>query len=204
MPALCEQLLLDPVPGAAWTELSPRRVLPRQRCPEPGHRLVELVQIQPCRPRDRLVPHPPAGLTVVRARDHDPVQHAGKRGPLHVEAEAPPSQRRAQDVRAAGRIPQCTEQHRRADGAPAHLRVPGAAVRFRQRHKRPGEEAGGLDQPVKPAGGREPVEAAEGGDHALACPTLDAAALDDLQIGPALDGLCSSEHVPLRLCVGIT
>ena len=127
VPAREEQLLLDPVFGAARAELPFRRLLPRQRCPEPGHRPVELVQFQPRRSRDRLVPHPPAGLAV-RAGDHDPVQHAGKHGSFHIEAEAPSFQCRAQDVRAAGRLPQRTEQQRRADGSPAHCRIPGLST----------------------------------------------------------------------------
>ena len=203
VPAFEEQFLLDPVLGAAGRELPFRRVLPRQRGPEPGHGPVELVQFQSRRPRDRLVPHPPAGLPV-RARDHDPVQHAGEHGPFHVEAEASAPKRRTQDLGAAGGVPQRAEQQRRTQGAPLHLRVSGAAVGLRQRQQGFGIAAGGLDQPIQPPGGGEAVDPAQGCDDALTGSAVGAVAFDDLQVGETLDGLGTTEHVAARLIVSIT
>ena len=111
---------------------------------------------------------------------------------------------RSQDLRAAACVPQCTEQQRRADGAPAHRRVAVAAFGFRQRQQRLGEAAGGLDQPVEAAGRGEAVETAERGDDALPGSVLRAIAFDNLQIGLAIGARGSTEHLLAWRSIGIT
>ena len=193
VPPGCEQLLLDQVLDRARGE---RRgaglLLGRQFLAEPGHGAVEVMQRQPVHAGDGVVGHPLlAGA--VRAGDHEPVQHGGEDRALDGELEQALGQQRLDHRLAAGLLPQPPEQQRRADalaGEPIGI----AGLELRQDHGALGVAGDRAGQALEFAGGDDGFLAAEVLDDALFGAAVLAHALDEVEVGVAVDVLFADEH----------
>ncbi|HEY7242835.1 MAG TPA: hypothetical protein VH678_03015 [Xanthobacteraceae bacterium] len=113
-----EQSLLHHVLHAAWRK---RRaailLLLRQFLPQPRHRPIEMMQIEPRNPGDGVVLAPAIGRAI-GATHEQPVQHGEEHGALQREAVLAFARELRDDRPAAGLLPQPLEHQRWSD--PTH------------------------------------------------------------------------------------
>jgi hypothetical protein len=124
------------------------------------------------------------------------VEDRGEDRPLHRELEGARGQQPVDDGLDAGLLPKPAEQQGRAD-APAG--EPGGVARLdRRQHQRPLGEAGdGGGEPVERAAGEHGVLAAEVLDDPLPGARALADALDEVEVGGAVDRLLAHEQARL-------
>jgi hypothetical protein len=124
------------------------------------------------------------------------VQGGGEDGALDRELEGPVSQQLGEHRLDAVVLPQPPEQQRRAD-PPADQPI-GVAVRDLRQHHRPlGKPRDRGRQPLELAARQHRVLAAEVLDDLLLGPRPLADALDEVEIGVAVDRLVAQEHARL-------
>ena len=160
---------------------------------EPGHGAVEVLEAEVGGAVDGLIGEPLGGAAV-RAGGAQAVQDGEEDGALDIEAEAAGEEGGVQGVTAAGALPEAFEEERGAEdtalGAGAQvLGGEDAGVR--------GVTGGGGGEAVEETGVLEAVEAAEGGEEALADFAVAAAVLDKLDIAVFADGFGAKEQAAL-------
>ena len=193
-----EQRLLDPVLDAARGEGRRVRLAALggvQLLPEPGHGAVEVVQRQAVHTRDGVVLDPLVAGPV-GAGDEEPVQDGGEDGALDRELEAAAGEQLLEHRPAAGLLPQPLEQQRAADALAGELiRVAGGE--FGKDHRPLGVAGDRAGEAFEAAGGEDGVLAAEVLDDALLGAAVLADALDQVEVGVAVDVLFADEHAGL-------
>ena len=176
-----EQPLLHHVLHAARGE---RRagvlLLFRQLLPQPGHRPIEMMQIERLDAGDGVILAPAVGRAIGAAHEQ-PVQHREEHRAFQRKA-VPAFARQLRDHRAtAGLLPQPLEHQRRPDAADrnCHCSFIGRAQHHGLRRKTRTR----AQQSLQLAARLQLLETSERGDHLLTHLVAVAAALDDLQIG---------------------
>ena len=193
---LRDHSLLDQVLHAAWRERRGTGLLSLgQFLAQPGHGAVEVVQSKVFAVRDGVVGHPLLAGPV-RAGGHQAVQGGGEHRAFDLELEGSAAKKLFEHRLDAGVLPQAAEQERRAD--PAAGEPVGVATFNLRQHERPLGEAGDRGcQPVELATLQHRVLAAEILDDPLPGSRSLAQALDEVEIGVAVDGLLAQEHAAL-------
>ena len=162
---------------------------------QPGHGAVELVQGETVDAGDGVVGQPLLAGPV-RARDHEPVQHGREHRALDRELEAAPGEQVLDDGAAAGLLPQAPEQQGCSDARARELiRVAGRELG--QDHGALGVAGDRTGQALELARGDDGLLAAEILDDALLGAAVLAHALDEIQVGVAVDVLLADEHAGL-------
>src|SRR4051794_6514240 len=172
--------------------VAPSLLLRRQFLAQPGHRAVEVVQRQAVHAGNAIVGDPLLASTV-RAGDHDPVQHGGEHGALDGKFEGTPGEQAFDHRPTAGLFPQPPEQQRRAE-ALASQPVGVTGLELRQHHSALGVAGDRTGQPLELAGSHDDLLAAEILDDALFGTTLLPNAVDEVEVGVAVDMLFPDEH----------
>ena len=124
------------------------------------------------------------------------MQGGGEHGPLDRELEGPASQQLVEHRLDAGVLPQPPEQQGRAD-PPADQAVRVAVLDLRQHHRPLGKARNRGGQPLELAARHDRILAAEVLDDPLLRPRPLAHALDEVEVGVAVDGLLAQEHARL-------
>jgi hypothetical protein len=162
---------------------------------QPRHRPVEVMELQAVRAGDGVVRHPflagPVG-----AGDEEAVQHRDEDGALDGELEAAVGEQRLDHRPATGLLPQPAEQQRRTN-PPADHTLGGAAVDLRQKERPLGIAGDRRRQPFQPTRGQHRVLAPEVLDDPLLGPAGLADALDQVEVGVAVDRLLAHEHAAI-------
>ena len=185
--AALEQALLDQVLDAARRQGTGRGG--RHLLAEPGHRAVEVVQLQPVDPGDPVVGHPFLAAAV-RARHKQPVQHTGKDGALDRKLKTAVLEQLVQHRGNAEPLPDPPEQQRPANaraGDAARLHVGQDDGAIAMPHQRGG-------QTIQFAARHQHVLAAKRADDPLADATTLALVLDEIEIAMASRCLLADKH----------
>jgi hypothetical protein len=177
-----EQPLLHHVLHAARGE---RRatvlLLFQQLLPQPGHRPIEMMQIELVDAGDGVILAPAVGRAIGAAHEQ-PVQHREEHRAFQRKA-VPAFARQLRDHCAtAGLLPQPLEHQRRPDAADRNFHRSVIAGRA-QHHGLGRKTRARTHQPLQLAARLQLLETSERGDHLLTHLVAVAAALDDLQIG---------------------
>ena len=190
---LRDHSLLDQVLHATWRERRGAGLLGLgQLLAEPGHGAVEVVQSKAIARRDGVVGQPLlAGA--IGAGSHKPVQGGGEHRPLDRELEGTPNQQLVEHRLDASVLPQPAEQQGRAD-TPADQPVRIAVPELRQHHRPLGEPGHRGRQAVELATRQHHLLAAEVLDDLLPGPRPLAHALDEVEVGVAVDRFLAQEH----------
>ena len=162
---------------------------------QPGHRTIEVVQVETVAAGDAIV-LAPAISGQIRAAAHQPMQHGEEHRALQRKAVAAAARQRHDHALAAGLLPQPLEQQRRADASHRDGRSitgPGGI----QHHRLLGEARTRAQQPIELAGGFEFVQPPERRDHPLAHLIAGPMALHDLQVDAPLRLFAAEVHVRL-------
>ena len=193
---VCDQMLLDQVLHTARGERRGTGLLGLgQLLAQPGHGTVEVVQGKAIALRDGVVGQPlPAGP--IRAGDHEPVQGGGEHRPLDRELEGTLTQQLVEHRLDARVLPQPAEQQGWAD-PPADQPLRIAVPELRQHHRPLGEPGHRGRQAVELATRQHHLLAAEVLDDLLPGPGPLAHALDEVEVGVAVDRLLAKEHAAL-------
>src|SRR5262249_2267721 len=188
-----EQSLLHHVLHAARGERrAPILLLLRQFLAQPGHRPIEMMQIEPLHAGDGVVLARAIGGAVGAAHEQ-PVQHSEEHRTLQREAVLAFARELRDHRPAAGLLPQPLEHQRWSD--PMHGDLERRIVVGRAQHHGLGRKARArAHQPFQLAASLQRLETPERGDHLLAHLLAVAAALDDLQIGAPGRGLAAEGH----------
>ena len=109
------------------------------------------------------------------------MQNREEDGAFHREAEGTTGQELADDILAAGLLPQAFKDKSRADALSGEDRCLAVAVGGEQEDVF-GKACSGGEQRIELAGLLELVESAEGGEDALADAAVGAGVFDDLQV----------------------
>lgn len=153
------------------------------------------MQVQTRDAGDRIVGHPRLAGPV-GAGDEQPVQDGGEDRALDRERESAVGEKRLDDRPAAGLLPQPAEQQRRTD-PPADQTIGVAAANLRQDQRPLGITGDRGGQPFQPAAGQHRVLAAEVLEDPLLRPPVLADALDQIEVGVAVDRLLAHEHAAI-------
>ena len=164
----------------------------RQRLAQPGHGAVEMVQVEGGAAVDGLVGKPAGGLAV-GAGGEQAMQDGEEHGAFDVELEAAGGEGAAEGLVATGEFPERFEHESGPEDAGAGAGGEGGVAGSEDGGVF-GEAGGGEEQAVEGAGGLELVEAAEGGEDALADPVAVTGGLDELDVGMLAGGLGAEEH----------
>ena len=156
------------------------------------HGTVEVMQRQPVHAGDVVVGQPLVAGPV-RARDHQPVQHGGEHGALDRELEPALGQQRLDHGAAARLLPQPPEQQRGTD-ARAGEPIGVAGLELGQHHGALGIARHRAGQAIELTRGDDGLLAAEVLDDALLGAAVLAHALDQVEVGVAVDALLADEH----------
>jgi hypothetical protein len=185
-----EQRLLEQVFDATRCTRCPALI--GQFFAEPGHRPIELVQLQAFGAIDVIGIQPLLAGTVGPG-DHQPMQDAGKHRPLDRKAKAASFGELLNHRATASLFPQTTEDHRCTD---AHCRAG-----LERSCLQAGDQQGGLAEPragaqqhIELAIGLQFLDASEGGEHALDGAGAVARVFDDLQIAALTGWFDAEEH----------
>ena len=129
-----EQPLLDQVLQAAWRERGTAVLFRRRQfLAQPGHRPIEVMQVEPVDPGDGIV-LAPAIRRAVGAADKQPMQDREEYRPLQGKLVSATLGEIGDDVAAAGLLPQSFEDHGRSDPANCDLED-GIVCRRAQHHR---------------------------------------------------------------------
>ena len=159
---------------------------------QPGHRPVEMMQIEPLDADDGVILAPAIG-GAVGAADEQPVQHREEHGALKRKTVLAFARQLGDHRPAAGLLPQPLEHQRRPDATDRNL--DRGIIAGRAQHHGFGREARTrTHQPLQLAARLQILETPERGDHLLAHLVAVPVALDDLQIGAAGRGLAAEVH----------
>jgi hypothetical protein len=164
----------------------------RQFFAEPGHRTVQVLQLQAVAAGKDVAPYPTQG-SAITAGITEAVQHGDKDGPFDGEGKATLLDQGVDDGLAAGVAPEALENEGRSkatgadDGSLAVL-VGG------QEEDVFGEACARGEQGIELSGALQVVEATEGGEDALANTAVLAGVLDDLQVVPGAGLFDAEEH----------
>ena len=159
---------------------------------QPGHRPVEMMQIEPLDADDGVI-LAPAIRGAVGAADEQPVQHREEHGALKRKTVLAFARQLGDHRPAAGLLPQPLEHQRRPDATDRNL--DRGIIAGRAQHHGFGRKARTrTHQPLQLAARLQLLETPERGDHLLAHLVAVAVALDDLQIGAAGRGLAAEVH----------
>ena len=156
---------------------------------------MEMVQSQPVRAGDGVVGHPLFAGAVGAGREQ-PMQHAGEDGAFDRELEQTLGQQRLDHGLAAGVLPQAPEQQRRADALAGEL-IGIAGGELGQHHGALGVAGDGTCQALELTGGGHGLLAAEVLDDTLLGAAVLAHALDEVEVGIAIDAFFADEHAGL-------
>jgi hypothetical protein len=173
------------------------RFLALQFLAQPGHRAIEVVQVERVGTRDGVV-GPPLLAGPIRARDHDPVEHGGEDRPLDREGEGAACQQFLDHRAAASLLPQAAENQRRTDPPCLQPRLVIGVVQRREQHDLLAEPGAGGEQGRQATGAGQLVEAPQGGDDLLADGPILAPVFDNLQVTAWAGRLDAKEHGALR------
>ena len=191
-----EQPLLDQVLGAARGERRARVLLGLRQClAEPGHRPVEMVELQRLGAGDPVVLAPAIGRQVGAAA-HQPVQHGEEDRPLQREPVLALLGQVFDHRPAAGLGPQALEHQGRPDAPDRCGRV---VVRRGHHHRARREARPRAHQPLQLPARLERIQSAEGGDHPLVDLAADPPALGDLEIDASAGDLLAEVHARLHV-----
>ena len=124
------------------------------------------------------------------------MQDGGEDRALDRERESAVGEKRLDDRPAAGLLPQPAEQQRRTD-PPADQTIGVAASNLRQDQRPLGITGDRGGQPFQPAAGQHRVLAAEVLEDPLLRPPVLADALDQIEVGVAVDRLLAHEHAAI-------
>ena len=112
---VAEQPLFHQVFGAARSEGRPPDLLVVVQCfAQPGHRSIQVMELQVVTAGNLIVPPPLVGGTVA-AGSEQAMQHGQKDGPLHGELEVASGEQAVENLAAAGLLPESLEEQSGAD-----------------------------------------------------------------------------------------
>ena len=188
-----EQLLLDDVLQAARRKRrGPVLLVFGQLFAEPGHRPIEMMQVEALDALDPVI-LPPAVRRPIRAAGEQAVQNGEEHRALQREIMLAGAGEVFDDFPAAGLLPQSFERQRRPD-APRRTRRRLAGGDGVDDDRLGGEARARAQQPLQLPALAQILDAAERGDDLLAHCRALAPAFDDLQIGAAAGGLLAEIH----------
>ena len=188
-----EQVLLDDILQATRRKRrGPVLLIFRQFLAKPGHRPIEVMQVEALDAVDPVI-LPPAVRRAIGATAKQPMQNGEEHRPFQRKIIFARAGEAFDDVAAAGLLPQAFKDKRGPD-APRRTRCDTAGGEGVDDDRLLGEARAGTQQPLQLAALAQVLDAAEGGDHLLAHSGAFATAFDDLEIGAAARGFLTEIH----------